>query len=126
MRRIDFNVPIYDWHLSVVTVYDKFDINAVQELFNELGIVDDDALDNVQEERFNGGETYVNAYKRCGLILIYKFDYIGTFHNVLNHEKRHLVDRIGNAHLIRDEKEAIAYLDGYISEQIYTKLDKLI
>ena len=68
----------------------------------------------------------MNASLRQAVLVIYKYDSINRFYNIINHEKRHLIDRIGNVHLIRDEKEAIAYLDGYVSEQIYSNLDKLI
>lgn len=126
MRRFDFKIPIYNWDITIITVFDKNDIEPIKEIFNEFEIEDEYAIDNIKEERFNGGETYVNYGYRQGLILIYKFDSINKFHNILNHEKRHLIDRIGKAHLIFEEKEAIAYLDGYVSEQIYSNLNNLI
>lgn len=126
MKRLDFKIPIYNWDITIATVSSKEDVPDLNSLFYAYGIIDDDAVDNVSNERFNGGETYVNASTREGVILIYKCESTSIFHNVLNHEKRHLIDRIGNVHLIKDEKEAIAYLDGYVSEQIYSNLDKLI
>lgn len=126
MQRLNFHIPIYDWDINVVTIYNKEDDKPIKELFGELNIIDDNAIDNIVYERYNGGETYTNVGARQALLLIYKFETINIFHNILNHEKRHLIDRIGNVHLIRDEKEAIAYLDGYVSEQIYSNLDKLI
>lgn len=126
MQRLNFHIPIYDWDITVVTIYNKEDDKPIKELFGELNIIDDNAIDNIVYERYNGGETYTNANTRQALLLIYKFETINIFHNILNHEKRHLIDHIGNVHLIKDEKEAIAYLDGYVSEQIYSNLDKLI
>ncbi|MBQ0074580.1 MAG: hypothetical protein KBT34_10335 [Prevotella sp.] len=126
MKRLDFHIPIYDWDVTVVTIYNKEDKNPVDEIFKEFGIEDEDAIDNIVYERCNGGETYANAGARQALLLIYRFESTNIFHNVLNHEKRHLIDRIGNVHLIKDEKEAVAYLDGYVSEQIYSNLNKLI
>ena len=126
MQRLNFHIPIYDWDITVVTIYNKEDDKPIKELFGELNIIDDNAIDNIVYERYNGGETYTNADTRQALLLIYKFETINIFHNILNHEKRHLIDHIGNVHLIKDEKEAIAYLDGYVSEQIYSNLDKLI
>lgn len=126
MKRMDIQIPIYNWNVTIVTIYDKDDEYPIKKLLNEFEIIDDDAIDNVINERYNGGETYVNAGSRKAVLLIYKYDSINTFHNIINHEKRHLIDRIGDIHLIRDEKEAIAYLDGYVSEQIYSNLDKLI
>lgn len=125
MRRLSFEIPIYDWDIEIVTIYNKEDELHIRAFFDEMEIVDDNAIDNIINERYNGGETYVSASKRIGVILIYKYDKIGTFHNVLNHEKRHLVDRIGEVHLIKDEREAIAYLDGFVSEQIYSNLQNL-
>lgn len=126
MRRFDFEVPIYGWEITIVTIFDKNDEQPVKDLFDEFDIDDDNAIDNIINERYDGGETYVNTGQRQGVILIYKFDNINVFHNILNHEKRHLLDRIGLVHLILEEREAIAYLDGYVSEQIYSNLDKLI
>ena len=126
MQRLNFHIPIYDWDITVVTIYNKEDDKPIKELFGKLNIIDDNAIDNIVYERYNGGETYTNANTRQALLLIYKFETINIFHNILNHEKRHLIDHIGNVHLIKDEKEAIAYLDGYVSEQIYSNLDKLI
>ena len=126
MKRLDIQIPIYDWHITILTIYNKDDEYSVKEVFDEFEIIDDDAIDNVVNERYNGGDTYVNASLRQAVLVIYKYDSINRFHNIINHEKRHLIDRIGNVHLIRDEKEAIAYLDGYVSEQIYSNLDKLI
>lgn len=126
MRRLDVKIPIYGWNITVITIFNKEDEQPVKELFSEFDLTDDNAIDNIVNERYNGGDTYVNSSTREGLILIYKFESINIFHNVFNHEKRHLIDRIGDTHFIKDEREAIAYLDGYFSEQVYSNLDKLI
>lgn len=125
MKRFDFHLPIYGWTITIATVKDKNDEQPVNDLFSEFGIDDDNAIDNVVNERFDGGDTYVNAGQRIGLILLYISKSNAMFHNVLNHEKRHLVDRIGAIHLILNEREAIAYLDGFVSENIYSNLDKI-
>ena len=89
MQRLNFHIPIYDWDINVVTIYNKEDDKPIKELFGELNIIDDNAIDNIVYERYNGGETYTNANTRQALLLIYKFETINIFHNILNHEKRH-------------------------------------
>lgn len=129
MRRVDIDIPIYGYTLTVVTIYDKNDEQSVRDLYKELGIdfpQCENDFENIREERFDGGESYTFPGDRIGLILIYKFEDVGRFINVLNHEKRHFIDRIAQAHGFSDEMECCAYLDGYISEQIYNHIKELI
>lgn len=119
MTTVQFRIPIYDWGITVIIIDSKEDSEVVKELFEEFRISDDEALYNIENENFNGGETYTNANLKKGLILIYRCETTNDFHRVLNHEKRHLMDRIGTIICIRDEMETMAYLDGYVSEKIY-------
>lgn len=70
MKRLDIQIPIYDWDITIVTIYNKDDEYPVKELFDEFEIIDDDAIDNVINERYNGGDTYVNAGSRQAVLLI--------------------------------------------------------
>ena len=36
MRRIDFKVPIYDWDITIITIYNEFCKEQVSELIDEF------------------------------------------------------------------------------------------
>ena len=40
MRRIDFRVPIYDWDITIVTIYNEFCKEQVSELIDEFELPD--------------------------------------------------------------------------------------
>lgn len=128
MRRIEFKVPIYDWNVVVVTIYDQ---NDVVPLKQELDAIDAEQqaaehdLYNVRRHGVDGGDTWWDSDLRKSLVIIFPWTSKAKFYEVLNHEKRHVVDRIlENTHI--NDIEAAAYLDGYISKQIFTHLKELI
>lgn len=128
MRRIDFKVPIYDWEVTVVTVYDKSDMEPMRALLQEIDACEADAketLKAIEINGINGGDTYNDGEHRKSLIIIYPWSSKEKFYEVLNHEKRHLVDRMLQWSRISDF-EAAAYLDGYISRQIFSRLKELV
>ena len=127
MRRIDFKVPIYDWDITVATIYDCNDYNSVKSLLEEIDAEPTGkewVLNNVEKEAINGGDTWYDTGIRKIVCIIFKWTEPIEFWTVLNHEKRHMVDRIMEHHGINDTESA-AYLDGYLTTQIYSRINEL-
>lgn len=124
MRRIDFKVPIYDWDITIITIYNEFCKEQVSELIDEFELPDRDELLQLVGEGFNGGRTYAKTSSREIVVILFPWTSEIQFEKSLNHEKRHIIDDIVEWHNL-EGKEAPAYLDGYISGEIYKQLDKL-
>lgn len=123
MQRIDLKIPIYDWSLTLIVIESKNDTTALKECFEELLIDDVEVIEKIENDCFDGGETYTNQSEKYSVILVYRCLNPKMFHNCFNHEKNHFLYKMGEHLGIRDEKEASAYLDGYISEQVYDQIE---
>lgn len=66
----------------------------------------------------NGGSTFRNLDMKQFLVIIHPCKNEQTRRMVVNHEKRHIEDRILQ-HCAIDDIEAAAYLAGYLSKFIY-------
>lgn len=129
MRVLDVQVPIYDWKLTFVTIFDKNDAETLKNYVhgNIKGFPEDELkriLKSVEHESYNGGVTITSLDKHRAVIVIYKWSNEDEFQKVLNHEKRHCVDNIVDSCRIEDS-EAAAYLDGYISQAVYKNISQL-
>lgn len=129
MKQVDIHVPIYDWTLSFIVVLDKIDHQPVEEFVtkNLQGFPKkalDEILASIDSECYNGGETVTSMSMHKAVVVIFKWSDESYFYNVLNHEKRHCVDNILEDCHIHD-REAAAYLDGYISAQIHKQINNL-
>lgn len=128
MKLIKFNIPIYKWKISVAFVEDEKDDKHISNILKAFG-ADKEILkqevDYVRNNFHDGGDTWRDFDKREGLIIVFKCTSKENLYEVINHEKRHLVDRILQwAHI--NDFEAAAYLDGYISKQLFTKIQDLL
>ena len=122
MRRLDINIPIYDWKVIVATIYDKNDDKEILALSNLYDFDIKDTIDNIKDEETNWGLTTTN--KKVTLMVVGKWENDRQMHNTINHELFHVVSHISEICGLEDE-EAMAYLAGYIGEEIYINLDKL-
>lgn len=128
MRRGDFIIPIYDWKITVAIVESTKDAASIRTLLNSVqGSKDaiNETIAHIENSAHDGGDTWRDFSQRRGVILIYPCTSKSLFYEVINHEKRHLVDRILQWANINDF-EAAAYLDGYVSKQIFTKFSDLL
>lgn len=126
MRRIDFQVPIYDWKVSVVTILNKYCYNDLCSLLDEFDVEDSmktAILKEVKAGSFNGGKTLTRKGTREVVVILFPWKTELDFIRTLNHEKRHVIDDIVEWHDL--DFEAAAYLDGYISCEIYKRLGEL-
>lgn len=124
MRRIDFNVPIYDWNIVICTTYDISCKEALSSLADEFCLPDKEELLSLLNQGHNGGRTYSKTSSRTIVIILFSWTDEEWFVKTINHEKRHIVDDIVEWHNL-EGKEAPAYLDGYISAEIYKRLNQL-
>ena len=126
MRRIDFQVPIYDWKVSVVTILNKYCYNDLCSLLDEFDVEDSmktAILKEVKAGSFNGGKTLTRKGTREVVVILFPWKTELDFIRTLNHEERHVIDDIVEWHDL--DFEAAAYLDGYISCEIYKRLGEL-
>ena len=125
MRRVDFQVPIYDWTVTIITIYNQGCKDAVQALLRDFKLPQQEKiLNDVSWGNYNGGVTFTKKVLKKAVIIIFPWTEERYFVRTINHEKRHLVDEIIKWHGVEDG-EAAAYLDGFISEEIYKRLNEL-
>ena len=127
MRRIDFQVPIYDWKVSVVTILNEHCYNDLRSLLDEFDVEDSmktAILKEVKAGSFNGGKTLTRKGTREVVVILFPWKTELDFIRTLNHEKRHVIDDIVEWHNLTCH-ESTAYLDGFVSEEIFKRLDEL-
>ena len=128
MKQVYFKIPIYEWDVSIVTIYNEQDEQPLRELLTNIdadkeGMQQD--LYSVRTHAMNGGDTWRDPGNRRAIIVIFPWSDMTVFWEVINHEKRHLVDRILEWANIND-MEAAAYLDGAISKMLFSKIKELL
>lgn len=121
MKKIEFNIPIYDFNVIILEVEskeDKAEVNTILLNFIPDKESIDEVLGYIENGDMNGGDTFRNMLYRKFIVVLYPFKDIETRREVINHEKRHIEDRILEYCNINDI-EASAYLAGYISKYMY-------
>ena len=109
MRRIDFHVPIYDWMITIVTIYNQGCKEDVKSLLKEFHLpLQDEVMKNIENEDYNGGKIFTRKSRREAVVIIFPWKSEEAFVRTINHEKRHIVDSIVKWHNIEDA-EAAAY-----------------
>lgn len=121
MKLRNIRVPIYDFKIGLIEIESKEDKDRVVEIMTKFGCSSEDIEDEsngIEQECMNGGNTYRQLGNRKILVTIYPCKDEATRREILNHEKRHIEDRILE-HCGVDDIEASAYLAGYLSRYIY-------
>lgn len=121
MKKTEFNIPIYDFEVTILEVEskdDKSEVNTILSSFipNKESI--DKVLGYIEDGSMNGGDTFRNMLYKKFIVVLYPFKDVETRREVINHEKRHIEDRLLDYCGIKDI-EASAYLAGYISKFMY-------
>lgn len=121
MKKIKVKIPMYDYDVTWVEIESVQDKEKVfQEMknlkCNKEGM--DDVIDNIEKECMNGGSTFRNLDMKQFLVIIHPCKNEEMRRCVVNHEKRHIEDRLLQ-HCGVDDIEAAAYLAGYLSKYIY-------
>ena len=121
MKKTEFNIPIYDFDVTILEVESKEDKDEVNTILSNSFLHKesiDEVLGYIEDGSMNGGDTFRNLYHRKFVVVLYPFKDIETRREVINHEKRHIEDRVLEYCGITDI-EASAYLAGYISKFMY-------
>lgn len=121
MKKTEFKIPIYDFDVTILEVEskeDKAEVNAILSNLTPDKESIDEVLVYIEDGSMNGGDTFRNLLRRKFVVVLYPFKDIETRREVINHEKRHIEDRVLEYCGITDI-EASAYLAGYISKFMY-------
>lgn len=121
MKIKKIKLPIFDFDITFIEVENKSDdlkiiaplsaINYPKEMIEEV-------CDNIKRDVYDGGDTIRNMEMMRIVVIVYRCKSESTRRNVINHELRHVVDRICE-HLSINDIETPAYITGYLSEKIY-------
>jgi hypothetical protein len=121
MIKKNIHVPLYDFNIKYIEVESKNDVNEITRELKKLNVTNEHiqmVCDNVTNDRTDGGETFRNLNLKRFIVVIYRCSTNTKRRNVINHEKRHVEDRILE-HLGINDIEASAYLAGFLSEYMY-------
>lgn len=115
-----FNVPIYCYDCVFLEIESRDDAEALTKELRRLRITDEimeEVSTSCVEGDVDGGWTIANLGRKIICVVLLPMRSADQRLSVLNHEKRHVVDDILN-HCGVDDKEAAAYLDGYVSRYL--------
>lgn len=121
MKRKSFNIPIYDFDVTLLEIERKSDKDKVSEIMVSFDCNIDDIRTMeryIDLDYMNGGDTFRNMDKKKFLVIISPCKDDETRREIINHEKRHVEDRLLEWVGINDI-EASAYLAGYLSKFMY-------
>ena len=114
-----FDVPLYDWNITYLTIESKED---VPELLTWCQLFDaefehdlNDTFDTIK----NAGLTYMDKTAQKMLIVIFPCESSEELLSTIGHEKRHAEDIILEESGVYD-KEAAGYLAGFLTKQMFT------
>jgi hypothetical protein len=119
MKVKKLNIKIFGWKVILVEIKNKNEFKKVIKIMKPINL----CLEDIKYIKNNmkchdGGDYFYNTSNKKSVILIYPITSKRERRNVLEHEKRHLVDRIlENCHI--KDIETSAYLTGFISEKFY-------
>lgn len=114
-------VDVYRWKVDVIELSNKDTFDDVQKVIQKYKLgkeITDTIKKEMKENCRDGGYTFTKYGKWQSVIFLYKMSSKKIRRNILNHEKRHVEDDIVQ-YLGINDKEAVAYLAGYLSENIY-------
>jgi hypothetical protein len=121
MRYKKIKVPVYDWQILYIRIESKEDIKEFNKVVKNFGFNSEIDFeldkDNITNDKFDGGCcTYNDGYKKM-VIVVYRCENFNELMSVLFHECDHAVWNILE-HCNVNDKEARAYLSGYIGTQL--------
>ena len=114
------NIPIFRYSLTFIEVEDYDDYKIIGKELKRFDLPSEtlnEVINNTQHS-YDGGITLTNGGKMQIVVIIYKHSSERQRTELINHEKRHVIDDIMTSLGIKD-KETPAYLDGYISSKIF-------
>jgi hypothetical protein len=121
MKSKTFNIPIYDYKVTLVEIESREDVNNIVEVLKKNGLSKEDIneeISYVSTGKYNGGNVYRNFKKKKFLIILYRMTSVSKRIEVLGHEKRHIEDRLAE-HCGINDIEAMGYLAGYSPKKLF-------
>ena len=121
MKKKSFNIPIYDFDVTWIEIESKDDKDKLLQEMSKMKCQKkdmDDVINGVVNGYLNGGSTFRNMDCKKFLVIIHPCENESMRRNIVNHEKRHIEDRLLKFVGV-DDIEASAYLAGYLSKFIY-------
>jgi hypothetical protein len=121
MKKREIHINIYEYDVTYIEITSPKDKRLVEDVMVEMGCSEDD-LNDIRfcfDNGFvDGGFTFRNLFKKTFLVLVFPCTTKEYRRMVVNHEKRHVEDRILEHCEVKDI-EAAAYLAGHLSMFIY-------
>ena len=125
MKKHNFNVPLYDYDVTLIQVESNEDKSSVVSFLKKAKL--DEYIKGCEEYidkgYSDGAETYYNRSIKKIICVFYLLTNEESCENVYSHEKRHIEDRILE-HCSVNDIEASAYLAGFLGVQ-FNKFKKL-
>lgn len=121
MRNIEFTVPLYGFKVTFLEIEsesDKDDIVNILSKFDGLQEYIKDTISYIENGYVDGGDTFSSQALKEIVVIVYPCKCEESRRRVINHEKRHVEDKILRYCNINDD-EAAAYLAGYLSAFLY-------
>lgn len=128
MKKVEFNIPIYNIDVVLAQVEDHNDKDEVEELIKDYNMNPDDKsalLEVIECDNEVGAATLHEENVWTITTIFYKMKDEDTKWNCYGHEKRHLEDEILSRMGIYD-REAAAYLSGWLTLQFKKLADMYI
>ena len=125
MIRHDTYIHKYDWVVTLFYNAKPRDTSYIMRVLWQSGL---DATDYYNAQRLlesgraNEGLTYNNPRVRKSVVVIGHVSDVWELINTIEHEGRHLIQGICNAHRIDPNSEDAAYMEGDIFKQIIKEL----
>lgn len=121
MIRKNMNIPIYNYKLNVVELEDTGDADIVTKMLKKADMDPDfiaEIVGDLRDEARNGGWTLCHFGRKHIFVILLPMTSEKVRRRVLHHELRHVADDILGHADIKD-KEAAAYLAGFLAENVF-------
>jgi len=121
MKSRTFNIPIYDFKVTLVEVESKEDTKTILPILKSVH-ADPENIENelkyIEEGVIDGAGTYSNLDMKKFVVVLHPTSSKLMRLEILGHEKRHIEDYIlQKCHII--DIEASAYLAGYLTKKLF-------
>lgn len=121
MVKYNFDVQIYGFKIEVAELSFDDSKDKIVEVLEENKLEKEDIeeiVKKIDRESYNGADTFANFSEKRFLIIVYPCKTSEDRREIINHEKRHVEDRILE-HCGINDIEAAGYLAGFLSKYLY-------
>lgn len=129
MKVVTLTIPKYRWRVRIFFPVTRYDTRAILQSMAAIRCpeeVMESAMYKLLYDNTNEGFTYSNGVMRCSVVVIGRFSHPAEFLNTFEHEVRHLVDNISDAHNGRLSREDVGYLTGELNWELWPDIHQFI